>query len=349
VKELPDATAIEVTPPAFRMDLAREIDLVEEVIRLHGLDQIPVVSGMPIRLVRPHPRRALREELKSRLVEHGFFETMTPDFVPDGPLAEVAVLAQGGPLSVRNPVRAGESTLRRSLLPCLLQVRKHNYDRGNDGLSLFEIGTVHSLSSEGPSPIRESRLLGLLMDGDLRQLRGVVEDLLARVGLKLTVTPAEHACFEQGACASLRVGNETVATLGIVGSELAKHVGLKSRTLYAELHLDLMLSAPGRNRRFEGLPRFPQVSRDLAVILDESIPYQRLKNAILGSAPEFFVGMELFDIYRGKQVGEGKRSLALRFVFRHDERTLLGSEVDAQMAKIMAVAEKELGGSVRGT
>jgi phenylalanyl-tRNA synthetase beta chain len=153
--------------------------------------------------------------------------------------------------------------------------------------------------------------------------------------------------FQRGSAIQFDVSGQRVAVLGTVGEELTKAVGLKVRPLYAELDLDLLLTLPGRDRRFVGLPRFPSVSRDLAIVLEDQISYQQLEDLLQTLALKSLVNTQLFDIYRGKQIGPGRRSLALRFVFRHDERTLTSTEVDEQMSKIIGAVESGLKAEVR--
>lgn len=342
-----ESGVLAVMPPSFRMDVRREIDLVEEVVRIHGLSGIPETTGMPVRAVIPGRARTLREECKDRLAELGFLEAITADFVPDGEAGAWQLLSRGEAIFVRNPVRNGESRLRRSLLPSLLQVRKLNYDRGSDPVAVFETSPVYTLHPGEDPPVAETHLAGLLADGDLREMRGALEDLIRRAGMEPWLSPLEHEAFESRTAAGIFAGELRVAVFGAISGRCAKMAGLKVRPVYGELDLSLLAGGPARRRRFTGLPRFPAVERDLAVVLREETPYQALEETVRGAGLRDLESLELFDIYRGRQAGEGRKSLAIRLLFRSPARTLLSSEVDGHMDAVMRAIESRLGGEVR--
>ncbi len=339
-----------VTPPTFRADLAREIDLVEEVIRVVGLDRVPDGSGLRVRSVAANPGRRFAEMLKDRLVALGFLECVTPIFLPEGAPAEVAFLDQGGALAVRNPVRAGEGVIRRSLLPSLLEVRKHNQDQGNDQLRLFE---VSGLAFDRPGALPHQILAaGLLVDGDFLDLKGVLESLgprfLAGADAPPSFAPADSPHLVPGRQLAVLRGDARVGILGIVGPKLVDRYGLKAPPVWAELDLSALLSSWQPVRQFKGLPKFPAVRRDLAFVLDADRAYADLEAAIRASGVAGIESVEFFDEYRGAQIGPGKKSLALTVAFRSADRTLTTAEVDGFVERIVAAARERCGAALRG-
>lgn len=343
--------AFQVTPPTFRADLAREIDLIEEVIRLHGFDRVPLRTAMTARTVRPHPAREVRERVKDRMAALGFLETVTPDFVADATGGKVALLASGPALRVLNPVRAGEGTLRRSLLPSLLQVRKHNQDAGNDGLRLFEIANLHAGpgadAAAGTGPEQFS-ILGFLVDGDWRDARGAVESLAAAFGFPLQVASGEAADLDPGLRARLLSGDRLLGVLGRPSRELLKAAGLKVHPVYGEIDLRVVEAASVAVKRFTALPRFPAVERDLALKVAEDVPYASIESGVRAASPRHLESLALFDeVYRGAQVGEGRKSINIRLVFRAPDATLTAESVDEEIARVVRHLHETTGAETR--
>src|SRR5262249_16950978 len=199
--------------------------------------------------------------------------------------AEVTFLDAGGALAVKNPVRAGEGMIRRSLLPSLLEVRKHNQDQGNEGLRLFEVsGLAFDRSGSLPHQIQAA---GLLLDGDFLDLKGVLESIGPRFldgsGAPVRFLRAESPHLSAGRQLAVLQGETSVGILGVVGQELVERYGLKSAPVWCELDLSALLPSWQPVRQFKGLPRFPAVRRDLAFVLDAGRAYAELECAIRGS------------------------------------------------------------------
>lgn len=343
-----DGDTLHVTPPTFRADLAREIDLVEEIIRCYGLDHLPVEAGMPIKPVPEHPVRAFRERAKDRMVALGYLETVTPDFVREGPPAEAAFLIEGDGLVVRNPVRKGEGALRRTLLPSLLTVRKHNQDHGNDDVRIFEVSNVRA-APKGDVDVPHKGLLAWMTDGDYRDARGTAESLLHHLGIDMTVVPFESSWLENGTSGQITSNGRVIGVIGQPGKRLIKDVGLKVKPTFGELDLDTARELASGPRRFSGMARFPGIVRDLAIIVADGRPYGDIEALVAEAKLAWLERMELFDVFRGKQVGQGKKSLAIRLAFRSPEGTLTSDQVDAEMGRLMTLLKERLDAEIRGS
>jgi len=362
-----EGCALSVTPPTWRADLGREIDLVEEVIRVVGLDRVPDGSGLGVRSVRSNPRRRLAESLKDHLVALGFLECVTPVFLREGKPAEVAFLDEGAALAVRNPVRAGEGVIRRSLLPSLLEVRKHNQDQGNtDQLRLFEIASLafgqppdpHATRSalrtggpgEGALP-HQIQAAGMLLDGPFLDLKGVLESVAGRFlgGAEAgwSFAPVDFAYLARGGQLAVMQGGRRTGVVGVVAPVLVEAYGLAAAPTFAEIDLTALLGAWRPLRTFAGLPKFPAVRRDLAFVVDAGLTWSELQTAIRGAGAAELESVGFFDEYRGAQIGPGKKSLALTVAFRASDRTLQAAEVDALVGRIVAAAGERCGAALR--
>ncbi|HYC78211.1 MAG TPA: phenylalanine--tRNA ligase subunit beta [Planctomycetota bacterium] len=348
--------AWKVTPPAWRRDLAREIDLVEEIVRLVGLHRVPMGAGLRVVPVRPHPARRLAETVRDRCVQLGLAECVTPTFVSEGADADVAFAAHGATLTARNPVRSGEGALRRSLLPSLLQVRTHNQDQGADRLKLFEVADAF-FEPSGEGVVEQVPLLGALIDsvrgektvdGDVRDGRGLVEALAELLGLRPTFAPSSSPFLRADRQLEAFVGGRRLGVLGVVSRKLCESARLRAAPVYVELDLRAAAEAWTPTKTFVGLPRFPAVVRDLAFVLDEGRAYADLEAALRAAAPAELETVSFFDEFRGRQIGPGKKSLALTVTFRSDEGTLEGAQVDAWIADLVRAADERLGAKLRG-
>lgn len=344
-----DGDGLEVVPPPFRRDLTREIDLVEEVIRVHGLDHLPGGTSMKVRAPSGSPEWGFKARVKDRLAVLGLQEVMTPDFVGEDLPAGVAFLMEGGVLRARHPVRAGEGALRRSLLPSLLQVRKANADAGNEDLRLFEVSELHARSAGGALP-RRTAAVGLLLDGDLREARGAVEALLEELGLELDVQPLETPHLEQAGSARLVVREHVTGVLGRPSRELVKASGLKLRPCFAELDLGVLRVMASGGRTFQELPRYPAVVRDLSLVVDERVAFAKLAaTAREALDPGLLESLDLHgEIYRGRPVPPGHRNLVLRLVFRASDRTLRSEEVDGWVQGAVEALQRQHRAELRG-
>ena len=339
--------ALAVTPPAFRADLTREIDLVEEVIRLYGLHHLPVEAGMPIMAVHDHPERLLRERVKDRMVALGYTETVTPDFVSETAASEAAFLVEGEGLVVRNPVRKGEGALRRSLLPSLLTVRKHNQDRGNEDVRLFELSNVRAAPRSADEAVPHLAVIAWLTDDGYRAARGAAESLLEHLGLSLSVSPLDSPWLETGSGGGIMCDGARIGVIGRPSKRLLKDAGLKVDPIYGELDLAALGERGADLRCFTGLARFPGVVRDLTVDVAEDRPYGDIAALVEEAGLSWLEEAELVDIYRGKNCGPGKKSPTIRLTFRSGEGTLTSEQVDGEMARLMDLLRQRIDATIR--
>jgi phenylalanyl-tRNA synthetase beta chain len=328
-----DDGAWTVQPPTWRVDLAIEEDLVEEVARLHGFEHIG--SSLAHLEVAPSAGDPTHRVLRERLVGAGALETIGYAFVGDDDLARARVPA--ALVRLAEPQSDARAVLRTALLPGLLAAARTNRDAPS--LALFEIGRVFVEPEE--------ERLGLLWRGarvrsgwrpevaiDPFVAKGVLESLAEGLGVALELRPAPVAHLHPGVSARVWWAGEDVGTFGRLHPEVARDWGCGD-VLVAELRLPLAVGAPVVRE----VPRQPFAERDLAVVVPADVTYAALRARCAEAAGERLVELFPFDVYEGGQVGAGRKSLALRFRFRHPERALTDAEVDARMKDVMSAVD----------
>ena len=355
-------------PPAFRPDLEREIDLIEEIARTVGYEQVPEHDKLPLRVRHPQETERARRELHRVLTGLGFYETVTFSFVsPEmaAPWVRPGLEAVG----VDDDRRGSEPILRPSVIPSLLTCRRANasgqvYMPG--GVRLYEMSATFAQTS-GHETV-ERRMLSLLMDvegvqsgkeakpeqlqSSLRAVRGAVEHIvraMAGTGAKLVVEPIEPESpgWRAGACGHVVVDGNAMGVLGAIDPKVAKVAGVDVPTVAAELDLDALIHMYPPKASVSALPEFPAIERDLSLIVDESASWATVESLVGGLGLEHFESLGFIGAYRGKQVGDGKKSLTLRLRFRSGSGTLRHEDVDPQMERVIASAKGDLGATLR--
>jgi phenylalanyl-tRNA synthetase beta chain len=362
----------QVTVPSHRLDVTRPIDLVEEVGRIWGYDRFPTTlmrDELPPQ--RANPRLEGAERVRDLLVGCGLDEVITYSLVdiedegnlwPQGSRGE-----PGNYLRVRNPLSADRAYLRQTLLSSLLHTTRENL-RFLDRVAIFEIGAVY-LPVEGQTLPDEPRRLSIVMTGprearswmagqdrtpmDFYALKGVVETLLSGLGLEGTLAPGEHQALHPGRCAQVSVALPTgdsnvVGAMGELHPSVRDAFGLPEQPVCAlEFDLDELLAAWGATRSMVAISVHPPVYEDLAVVVDENVPAVRVRDLIAQTGASLVRSVVLFDVYRGEQVGAGRKSLAYRLTYQADDRTLTDREVAKLRGKIVRRLERELNATLR--
>ena len=373
----PDATGTEwaVGVPSFRVDVLREIDLVEEIARHDGYVGLPSAFP-PLREPQPPPdSRTLRDRaIRHVLTACGLSEAMTFAFIEAEAAAPFA--DAGGIVAVANPLSEKYSVLRPSLIPGLLDAAVHNRRRERRDIRLFETGTRFSRDAETRAvagiwsgAATETHWSGGARTVDFFDVKGVVEALGHAMGMDVTCEPASRPYFVEGRAAEVyfRLKAEATSTPSspLVASAFRRkmigHIGQltpaiveargfpRNEELYAfELDVDALATLQSADDlRAESLPRFPSVVRDLSVLVDSVLPAATVRGTIRSAAPDTLANIIEFDRYHGKGVPEGRISLSLRLTFRSADRTLTDREVDDAMTRIVAALQSAHGAERR--
>lgn len=345
--------------PSWRVDLKREADLIEEIARLYGVDKIP--STAPRGAVGSHPFDADYDqfaEVRRILSGLGLSEAQGQTLINDAS----AKTAATEPVLLANPLSSDMNALRPSLLPGLLDTLSHNSTRRNGDVQLFEIGRVFTAQN---GQAKEGWRVAIALTGsrspgfwsgaerdakcDLYDLKGLVEALVEALGLR-GVAYAKRAestgLFLESATLALG-GKLQLGQLGQLLPTLAKRHDLRDAVLLAELDLDQLLARRNANKAFRALPQFPSSRRDLALLVPESTTHEAVLQVVRQAKPANLDSVELFDVFRGKHVPEGQKSLAYAFTYRAADRTLKDDEVNAAQAKLTETFQMVLKATLR--
>ncbi len=364
-----DAEAWRVIPPSHRFDLALEEDLVEEAARLHGYQRLPSeLPRIPLALPTRPEERVDPERVRALLVERGYHEAVTYSFVDPGLLARLDPGRR--PLRLANPIAADLAVMRTTLWAGLLQALVRNRKRQQERVRLFELGRRYlpAPPGEGSSgdghPVEEEAVVAGLAWGpalpeqwgaggrpaDLFDLKGDVEALLALSGRPgaWRFVPRKHPALHPGRSAALLAPEGgTAGWLGELHPRLVEELELGAAPQLFELRLSDL--EPVALPRFRPLSRFPAVRRDLAVVVPEEVPAAELLEAVREAAGEVLQEVVLFDLYRGRGVESGKKSVAMGLTLQDFSRTLTDREVDAVVGRVVALLQQRFQAGLRGS
>jgi phenylalanyl-tRNA synthetase beta chain len=351
--------------PSWRRDLSREADLIEEVARVHGYDKIPEDVFVPLSLSEKTLTERVLDRIRDTLTAAGFFETITLSFVSSEladlivgwdsvPTASEPQQASNGRdrvptyLSVEHSSRRQENTLRQSLIPSLLVVRRDNERHGNFNAKLFETAGVYLAARPG-DPTAEPRRVGLVTGGSFVEAKGVIETLARRINPQsvVSVRPIDRAHFVPGRGAEVLLNGKPLGWLGELSRDVTDKLDLRDIVIAAELDLAMLEAAPNLVPTFVELPRFPSISRDLNFVLDESITWEALLDVVRSAAGPMLDGATFGGHYRGQQIPANKKSYLLTIAFRAADRTLTNDEVDSAVKSVISVCAEKLGAALR--
>ena len=339
--------------PAYRVDIECEEDLSEEVLRMYGYDAIPstLMKGETMAGFRSD-RQRLTDKVKKHLVNMGFFESVTFSFVSPKWIANLGLDAADprmDPVKILNPLGEDTSVMRTTLIPSMLNTLSININRSNAAMKTFEIGPSFKKNSEGELPTESLKLaVGMYGDDvDFFSLKSVLYALCQTFGVRPGTVAGGECYFHPGRKAMLTVNGETIAQFGEIHPDVMEKFGITRRVYVAELDLAALKAAETGISGVKSTPKFPAVSRDIALVCDESVGAGPLMECIEKSAGKTLEGVKLFDIYRGAQLGENKKSVAFAITFRASDRTLTENEINSAMEKILKNCEKEFGAVIR--
>ena len=338
---------IDITVPHWRLDINIEVDLVEEVARIVGYSRIPMRDEISVRLQPADPAAKAIGAIRDTLVAGGYFEAVTFSFVSDLLADDFKPAEAAGLPRADAAVRKADARLRPSILPGLLEAVARNENNGNLNAKLFEVGSTFWTDAAGK--IQELRRVGLVGSPETREVRGVVESLLAHLDAhrELRIIPAPRAGYTPDACGRIEWGGQPIGWLGKIARSVAGKLSLRDLPVAAELDMPPLIAGTRHVPQLKPLPRFPAVWRDLSLVLPESTRYEQLDSLIRSQKPEHLEDLEYVTTYRGKPLDKGTKSVTIKLIFRSPEKTLTGEEVEGAVKKIIDAAAKELGAGLR--
>jgi phenylalanyl-tRNA synthetase beta chain len=337
--------------PSWRSDIYREVDLIEEVTRVHGYNEIPTEQKIRIEIVPVDVRQKLAESIGTYLNGCGFYETISVGFI-DNSVAELfteAGIEQH--LVVRDVSRRSANLLRRTLIGSLLGVMKTNINAKNFPCRIFEIADIFvprpAPGKADSLPIEQAKL-ALVCDCDFRDLRGVIEGLIESIDrdAQTTFTPAEALWAQAGA--QIAVNGKVIGTAGIVSQAVVQKFDFKDLCPCAvEMEFESLLALQSGTIKVKPIPRFPAIQRDLSIIVDETIRWADVFEAVKSKATGELEDIQFVGIYRGEGVGSGKKSITISLRFRDEDGTLTHETVDHFQADIFKALAESVGAELR--
>ena len=340
--------------PSWRFDMSQEVDLIEELARVHGYNRLPTAHIEAKLQITPvsEAQRSLRT-LRQGLVSRGFQEAIIFSFV--APEQQAVFWPEGQAVKVKNPISSELSEMRLGLLPGLAAAVAHNVKRQNSRVRLFETGSRFTTGQ----PYAEQSMLALAMSGtratenwaddssrvDFFDMKGELEQLLGRTDADVTFISACHSGLHDGQTANVALDGKVIGFLGTVHPQAAQQLDIPANTVFAEL--DLSAVRQGSVPAYEDISRFPETRRDIAVVVGRDLEVGALLDAVCDVSGPALADLKLFDVYTGSGVGEHQKSIALGLTFRDGSRTLDDEEVSAIINQVVDFLKEKFNAELR--
>jgi phenylalanyl-tRNA synthetase beta chain len=346
-----------VTPPTVRQDLEIEEDYVEEVARMFGYDNLPVSlpsGGQAAKLTKAEELRAKTRDI---LTGYGMNEILTYSFVSPKSVDKAGIsendISKRNFVKIINPLGEENSVMRTMLTPNMMEVLSKNYAKGNKAVKLFEIGRIFNnvkINCDGQPAEAEGLSMGIYgEEADFFEIKGIINGLLDSLGIDDVVYEAEEGLgmYHPGRCANIISNGELLGTVGEMHPDVAERYGISERVYTCELLFSAIMGQSETDIIYTPLPKYPAVTRDIALLVDEDITVGSIMDIISEKGGKLLENAELFDVYRGKQIESGKKSVAFALTYRDAGKTLTDDEVAKVHNNILAGLEKEVNAVLR--
>lgn len=349
-------TGLGLTIPSYRTDVVREIDVIEEILRVYGYNNVAFKEKFTtsISKTKKVENHLLQNIVADVLVGRGFYEIMTNSLTSateKSDLDKVAML---------NPLSADLSILRTTMIPSGLQSLSHNINRKQSNLKLFEFGKTYTKKTNS-TEFDEKQKLAIFTTGEITlenwnvppratgffYLKGIIEVITERLGIaNLNERESDNDIFSEGL--SLYFKKELLAEFGVLSKTVLKEADLKNEVFYAELNWDLVLNIMTKAQTtYRAMSKFPEVKRDLALMLDESVRYSKIRDIAFQTERSLLKSVNLFDVYTGNSLPKGKKSYAVSFTLLDENKTLTEKNIEKAMNKLQSAFQKELNAELR--
>lgn len=369
-----DESGALVSVPCYRVDVTRECDIVEDVLRIYGYNNVEIPERMRASISpgrKPDPEK-VRETAANFLASNGFFEMMNNSLTKSDYYSKLKTYPEERLVKILNPLSSDLNSMRQTLLLNGLEVVAYNVNRQQSDLKLFELGNVYSYapaeedgreSSMNLKSYKESQKISIFVTGPGNQswrskanpssyfaLKGYLELLFQRFGIEaadLEYSYAPADLFSEGLVYKTQGGKE-LAVMGSISQQLLKQFGIRQQVFAAEISWDVMFQLIRKQKvLYRELPKFPEVRRDLALLLDEKVSFADLRKSSFKTEKKILKSVTLFDVYRGDKIPEGKKQYAISFVLQDTEKTLTDKYVEEVMAKLLKNFTDNFGASLR--
>ena len=363
-------SCVKVAVPSYMVDVYRECDIVEEILRVYGYNNIELPQAMRMSVnapQKPEPEQ-VRKSIADFLAANGFVETMNNSLTKSEYYSKLKTFPEEKCVRIMNPLSSDLNVMRQTLLLNGLEVIAYNMNRQMTNIKTFEYGSVYSFNPETDGKTLDSyeehTCYALFMSGQPEkswrvdpgkgsyfQLKGYLELLLKRFGCDIYSLETEAApadLFSEGLAYSLPGSRQPLAVMGTISPARLKQFGIRQPVFAAEINWPTLFELVKRNKiRYKELPKFPEVRRDLALLLDESVNYADLRKSALRVGKKLIKQVSLFDVYRGDKIAEGKKQYALSFVLQDLDKTLTDNYVERVMSKLLSTFQNEFGAVLR--
>ncbi len=363
-------TGLSLLVPPYRVDVKRECDVIEEILRIYGYNNIELPSQVNSSLqysVKPNPTN-IRNLIAEMLTAQGFNEIWSNSLNKTSYYENNAVFPIENTVKIFNPLSNDLGSMRQTLLYGGLESIAHNANRKNPDLRLYEFGNCYFFkgSSLKENPImnyREEEHLALFVSGEKEaanwaipaakssffQLKSYAENVLKRMGFQVANLKTEGVSNEMiSEGISYSVNGKKLVEFGTISGKVLKPFGIENPVYYADFSMDTLFVELKNNKVvFAELPKYPEVRRDLALLLDKNVQFNQLRDLAFRSERKLLQSVDLFDVYEGKGVPEGKKSYAISYILRDDEKTLNDKQIEKIMQKLVSTYERELGAQLR--
>ncbi|MDH3327859.1 MAG: phenylalanine--tRNA ligase subunit beta [Desulfobulbaceae bacterium] len=369
-----DNDILNITVPSFRVDIEREIDLVEEIARLVGYNDIP--TTLP-KISMDYPQRdslrSLRQEILSICTSRGFTEAINYSFASEKHADILGLTDDDDRRKVTmllNPLTEDQSVMRSMILPGMLENVRHNLNHQKTDISLFEIGKIFIQYQESIQPEERFQLCAVMSgnrypdatplyfsgsQADIFDLKGIAQSIIEQLGIignsgEIFFRPVPEQSqpyCQNGFSVEIVDGNNKIGLIGKIKESTARGFGVKQDVYFFEMDLSTLNDLPRKGKSFKTLPRYPSVNRDIALVLPETVGAGELLQAILDSDESIVENADLFDVYRGKPIEQGMKSVALSITYRSADKTLDDETVDILHNKIVSSLMSRFGGRYR--
>lgn len=347
---------LKVTPPTVRQDMLAEVDFIEEVARMYGYDKLPVTLPKGSLESGKSKERTLVDLARDTLCAMGLNEVQTYSFVSPKGVDDIRIGEDSWErdfVKILNPLGEENSVMRTILTPNMLEVLGRNYSRNIERVMAFEIGSTFSTNFIRPEDLPDEQMglaIGLYGKGiDFFVLKGILEELFKNLGIKNPVFTSEsdYGVYHPGRCARISVDDEELGIMGEIYPDVADKYGIGTRAYCCEMFFDSLIRHANIEKIYEPLPKYPATSRDIALLVEEDIQVGEIETIIKEEAGAILEQVQLFDVYRGKQVAEGKKSAAFALTYRDKNKTLTDEEVAKVHNKVLDALREKLNAVLR--
>ena len=341
--------------PTFRIDINIKEDIAEEIVRIYGYNNVPATIIKTVTEREPKNKKQILDDLVANImIASGLNQSISYSFISPKTFDKINLSNDSylrNVVKIKNPLGEDYSVMRTTTLPSMMESLARNYSRNNDLVRLFEIGKTYIPDEDENNLPTEKNILtiGIYGEADYYALKGVVENLFDALGIKSASFKrmSENPSYHPGKTAEIVIGRNSLGIFGEIHPDVAENYGVEVDCYVAELDLDRIYEFAKTVKSYKPLPKFPAVTRDIALLVDDVILVQEIENVIKKSGGNLVESVKLFDIYKGAQIPEGKKSIAYAIIYRDPSKTLTDKDVNKVHDKILKSLEQKLNAQLR--